>query len=320
MDWLVRCSDYNITVHIIAGNHDILRSGQFTTSPLDIISSADIPNVYVYKKINTIHLDRMSITFLPFRDRRSFNTDANSEALSVLKSQLPYELASIDNDSIKILVGHLALEGAIPVGFELDELANELHCPLTMFKGYDYVWMGHVHKFQIMSENPHIAHIGSMDISDFGETDQKKYIAIINSNKELEYVEIPTRPLKNIVIKLPDNSNNINQFLEEEISKINHLDKSIVKLSILLPTNASYCIDRSSLEKLIYKNGAFHVSKISEERTFSSLKKQISEKIDNSVNEFAAIKTYSSFIEEQLREDFIKAACDVVREYKENIK
>ena len=322
LDWLRKCSDYNIAVHIIVGNHDILRSGQFTTSPLDIIASTDIENIFVYKRTTTLSLEGMGITFMPFRDRRSFNTDENSTALTMLKSQLPYEVTSIDNTSLKVLIGHLALEGAIPVGYELDELSNELFCPLDMFKGYDIVLMGHVHKFQIMSEVPYIGHIGSMDISDFGEMDHKKYIALIDPKAEskVKYLELPTRPLKNIVIQLPEIDANATSYIEGEVAKLGPLNNHIVKISIILPGNASYAIDRNILEKAMYKAGVFHVSKISEERTFTSLKKQINETIDNTVNELSAIKTYASLVEETLREDFVSLASLIVQEYKENVK
>jgi DNA repair protein SbcD/Mre11 len=322
LDWLRKCSEYNISVHVIAGNHDILRSGQFTTSPLDIISSAEIDKVFVYKRINTLHLDGVGITLMPFKDRRTFNTDVNSEALDTLKAQLPYEVASIDDTSLKMVVGHLALEGSIPVGFELDDLANELFCPLDMFKGYDYVWMGHVHKFQIMSEKPHIAHIGSMDISDFGETDHTKYIVIVDPRKEekFRYVALPTRKLNHITIQLPEVECNATQFVEEQIAKLGKLDNTILKVSIVLPGNASYSIDRTAIETSMYKSGAFHVSKISEERKFTSLKKQINQAIDNTVNELSAIRTYSTTIEEVLRDEFISLASEIVQEYKENSK
>jgi DNA repair protein SbcD/Mre11 len=322
LDWLRKCSDYNISVHVIAGNHDILRSGQFTTSPLDIVSAAEIPNIYVYKRITTLHLEGIGITFLPFRDRRSFNTDVNSEAVKLLKSQLPYEVTSIGDDCLKVLIGHLALEGSIPVGYELDDLANELFCPLDMFNGYDHVWMGHVHKFQVMSEEPYIAHIGSMDISDFGEIDHKKYIAVVDPRKKekFRYIELPTRTLKHVTIQLPENETNATKFVEEELKKIGSFGDSIVKLSVILPGNGSYALDRNAIEKTIYNSGAFHVSRISEERKFTSLKKQINQTIDNTVNEMSAIKTYSSLVEEVMRDDFINLASLIVQEYKENLK
>ena len=140
-----------------------------------------------------------AFTIAPFRDRKSFGSPSNSEAINILRETFTYELASIPITYKKIMIGHLAIEGSIPVGDEIDDMANELFCPLDMFNGYDYVWMGHVHKPQIMKKsNPYIAHIGSMDISNFGETDQKKYIVIINCDsgvKDFDIEYLPTRPL-----------------------------------------------------------------------------------------------------------------------------
>lgn len=321
IDWLKKCSEYSISVHIIVGNHDILRSGQFTSSALDIVTASEISGVFVYKKINTLHLENIGITFLPFRDRRSFNTDINSEAIKLLKQKIPYEASSINNSSNKILIGHFALEGSIPVGYELDELSNELFCPLDMFNCYDYVWMGHIHKFQIMSENPHIAHIGSLDISDFGESEHKKYVAIFDAKQEnkVNYIEIPTRNLTHLIIQVPELEPDVNQFIDKEISKLDGLKNSIVKLTIMLPDNSPYSINRNDIEKQLNKAGVFHISRISEERKFISLKKQIAENLDNSVNELSAIKTYSTIIDENIREDFVNLASSIVQEYRENI-
>ncbi len=319
IDWLNKCSAYDMSVHIIAGNHDILRSGQNVISPLDIITAADIEDVFIYKKINTVHLDDMGITFVPFRDRRSFDTDLNSKALATIGNQIAYECNGISNTSTKVLLGHLALEGAIPVGFELGELSNELHCPLSMFQGYDYTLMGHVHKFQIMSKDPVIGHIGSLDISDFGEAGHKKYLAIVDSKSDIEYIEVPTRPLRSITLTLPAEVDNA-KFIEDALMQTNGIDRAIVKLSIILPTNSLLAIDKSYFEKLLLKLGAFYVSKISEERTFVSVKKQMAEKLDNAVNEISAIKTYASMIDEGIRDEFITTASNIVQEFKETTK
>ena len=60
-------------------------------------------------------------------------------------------------------------------GEEVDEISNELMCPVEMFKDYDYAFHGHIHTPQVMNRNPHIAHIGSLDISNFGETNRSKF-------------------------------------------------------------------------------------------------------------------------------------------------
>ena len=175
--WLKKCEMNNIEVHIIAGNHDIKRTGIQYKSFLDLISAAELPSVTVYKHVNTIFKNGVGFTLFPFRDRSSLDGRTEAEALYKISSTLSYELASIPQEYDKVLIGHLALKGSIFVGDEFDNLANELMCPLNLFRGYDYVWMGHVHKPQVRRrKKQHIAHIGSLDISDFGETDHKKIV------------------------------------------------------------------------------------------------------------------------------------------------
>lgn len=322
IEWLRVCTSYDISVHIIAGNHDILRSGQFYFSPLDVISMACIDNVYVYKNVSTIYLNNIGITLLPFRDRRSFNTDSNTVAVAKLATQLNYELASIPLHYPKVLIGHLAIEGSIPVGYELDELANELFCPINIFKGYDITLMGHVHKYQVLSENPYAAHIGSMDISDFGEADHKKYIAILDPSKKdlVSYVEIPTRSLQQITIAVSANTTNVMLFLQQELDKLSIKKDSIVRVNIKLNDVSSYSINRSIIEKYLYNKGVYHVCRITEEREFVARTINQEDKFDTTVNEVSAIKMYASSVEEQYRNDFVNLANSVINEYKQTSK
>jgi len=312
IDWLQECSHENKNVHIIYGNHDFLRSGQFYSSPLEIVSAARIENVFVYSRNATVHWDDISITFMPFRDRKSFDLASNAEALDKLKKQIPYHLSSMPLDSKKVLIGHLALEGSIPIGNELDDAINELICPLSYFEGYDYVLMGHVHKFQILQQKPLIGHIGSMDISNFGEEDQEKFIAILDDNSEIEFVKIPTRKVKNLTIEIPEDSDPM-VFIEKEIRNSN-LDKSITKVSLKVPSKLSPFIDRKKIEDMLYSNGVFHNTKISEEKKTEVIETN-KIKLENDVNEFSAIQMYASSLDKEIQEDFINFASEIVKEY-----
>src|ERR1035437_3341678 len=49
MSWLKKCQVHEVNVHIIVGNHDVLRSGFVYISPLDIITEADMEGITVYK-------------------------------------------------------------------------------------------------------------------------------------------------------------------------------------------------------------------------------------------------------------------------------
>lgn len=322
ISWLKKCTDSDIDVHIVAGNHDVLRSGQFYMSALDIISAADMDGVFIYKYMSTFHTPGASFTLMPFRDRRSFNVESNAAALKLMQDKMPYELSGIDLPQAKVVIGHLAIEGSIPVGDEIDDMTNEIFCPVSMFKGYDYVWMGHVHKPQIMSKAPYVAHIGSMDLSDFSESDHDKVIVVFDPKHSQPYkhLEIPTRPLNQISVSVPASIIETTDYVIKELKDKNKdLTKSIVRLNISLENSDVMNVDRASIEKCLNDLGAFHICRINEERKVSPIKKSAAtEGIDSTVNESTAIKMYADAnVDVSIKNDFIALANQIVKECSE---
>jgi DNA repair exonuclease SbcCD nuclease subunit len=323
ISWLKSCQAHGITTHIILGNHDCLRSGSVYTSPLDILSEAELEGVNVYKDIDTIFIDTAAFTLVPFRDRKSFYVGSNAEAVKLIRDSLVYELASIPETYHKLLIGHLAIEGSIPVGDEIDDLTNELFCPFDMFKGYDHVWMGHVHKPQVMKKKkPYIAHIGSMDISNFGETDQKKHIVIfdcINYEWDIEY--LPTRPLQKIVINVPKDTEDTTDYVIKQIKKAGVEEKGIIRIEVALTSPDLKSVNKSIIDKFLIKNGAFTVNGISESKKISLIKKDDENTIDTEMDETAAIKTYAiAHVEEENRQNFIDLSLDILGQFRAESK
>jgi exonuclease SbcD len=322
--WLKKCQAYDVHVHIILGNHDMLRSGMVFTSSLDIITEMDLEGIDVYKDINTILIGSSAFTLMPFRDRKSFSCNSNAEALSLLRDTLVYELASAPVTYKKILVGHLAIEGSIPIGDEIDDMANELFCPVDMFKGYDYVWMGHVHKPQVMKKGkPYVAHVGSMDISNFGETDHKKYIVIVDCDGgsfDIEY--LPTRPLKKLAISVPKDTADPTAYVIEQIKKdVHDFNRAIVKVEVSLTSPDLKSVNKSNIEKYLSEQGAFNVTNISESKKVALVKKDSNNIIDTKMDVASAIKTYAqTYVDASQRDDFIELAMDIYSTYKAEAK
>ena len=320
MSWLKKCEVNDVAVDVIYGNHDILRSGQFQTSVLDVIAEADIRNVTVYNSIDTILCDGVGFTLMPFRDRRSFNVEKNTDALNILKEKLVYESADIPPQYKKVLIGHFALEGSIYVGDEIDDAANEIFCPVDMFHDYDYVWMGHVHKPQVMSKaKPYVAHIGSMDRSDMGESDHSKIIVFFDPQMDgcFREIEIPVRPLEKIVVKIPAETEDTTQFVLQAIrdEKLN-LKKGIVKVEVQLLGQELLSIDRKEVEALLMQEGVHHIASFSETKKISLLKKK-DDSISHSTTESSAIREWGKkFVEEGSREKFVALAEKIRSELK----
>ena len=324
LSWLKKCQVHDVNVHIIIGNHDILRSGFNYTSPLDIITEVDMELIHVYKDINTIIIGTSAFTLVPYRDRKAFSVGSNAEAVAIVRDSLVYELASIPATYRKVLIGHLAIEGSIPVGDEIDDLTNELFCPLDMFKGYDYVWMGHVHKPQVMQKkNPYIAHIGSMDISNFGETDHKKHIVVFNCSEEngwaAEY--LPTRPLQKITISVPKDTVDTTEYVLDQIKKAGIQERGIVRVEIALTTPELKSVNKNIIDKYLMASGAFTVNGISESKKINLIKKDNNNTIDNKMDIVAAIKTYAqTYVEDMHRAAFIELAMEIHNQFKAEAK
>jgi exonuclease SbcD len=323
VSWLKKCQIYNVNVHIIIGNHDILRSGNIISSPLDIIIEAELENVFVYKIIDTITIDKSAFTFLPFFDRKSLGTNSNSVALSLLKDALTYEIACIPLTYHKVIIGHLAIEGSIPIGDEIDDITNELYCPLDMFAGYDYVWMGHVHKPQILSKIPLISHIGSMDISNFGETNQQKYIVVFNCETG-EYIKeiLPTRPMKKVQISIPENTDDTTAYVIDFLDKNGEVyDKSITRVEITLESSNLLSVNKALLEKHLQSKGVFCIAGISESKKTVQVKKDKNNILDTQMDVVSAIKTYANaYVPEKERAKFIDLSTSIYNSYKAEVK
>jgi DNA repair exonuclease SbcCD nuclease subunit len=276
MGWLKDCEKNNINVHIIEGNHDIIRTGSIFQSALDIIPAVEFPHVRVYKNFTNVVLNDVHFTFLPYRDRRLYDAASMEDALKMIKNELNVVTENIkQNNMIRIAVGHLALKGSLYVGDEIDDFANEIFCPLDMFNLFDYVWMGHIHKPQVLLNNDkkYIAHIGSMDKSDFGkaETDHDKVIVLLDTDNYdfFTHIQIPTRSLHKISISVPpekDTTDYVINFLHK-FDKDKPIKDAIVSVDITLNGNSVPNVNRDKILQYLYDScGAYNIVKIVESR------------------------------------------------------
>jgi exonuclease SbcD len=315
IEFLKRLEVRNIDVDIIAGNHDIKRTGSHYKSFLDLITAAELPTVRIHKYVSTVVKNNVGFTLLPFRDRRSLDCKTDKEAFEKISSLLTYERESIPNNCDRVLIGHLALKGSIFVGDEFDNEANELMCPLSMFEGYDYVWMGHVHKPQVRLKKPYIAHVGSLDISDFGETDHKKIVVLYDTSIPERFTEIvvPSRPLQRLQIDVPEGFTSTNYVVDQvkALHKKNPLTNAIVKVEVKLLDEDAENIDRSIVSEIIKELGAYHICNLSESRNISVVPITSQHNIDNKIDTKVAIKVWSEhdeFEDDEEKSEYVDLA------------
>lgn len=328
MRWLKLCERANIEVHIVMGNHDILRSGQYVVSALDLVSELELQSANVYKSVTRIELENFTLVFIPFRDKRMYDVKTKEQALA----RLAEEIAAVTkqaSDKPKIAIGHLALEGSLSVGDEISDQLNELYVPPEMFEWFDYVWMGHIHHPQVIQHHkPYAAHIGSLDRSDFSRTEVEhgKIAILLDSGVKNNFVEIdlPTRALRPLKIDVPPGKDSTEFVINELclLDKKASIKDAIVRLEIQLNGPELDDVDREKVESYLKNNlEVHHICNFSESRALSMLQIDIEDAFDNTmqigdtINKWA--ETRDHFENEQERDEFKAAAHEIYKAYEE---
>jgi len=174
-------------------------------------------------------------------------------------------------------------------------------------------------------KNPYIAHIGSMDISNFGETDHKKFIVDISLHQEIDpdtseiwsTKYLPTRNLKKVNIVVPKDTEDSTNYVLEELKKIDAWDKSIVRVEVSLSAPELKSINKSSIESYLTSQGVFNVTGISESKKIALVKRDNNNTIDTKMDVTSAIKTYAqTYVDATMRDAFTELAMEIYSSYK----
>lgn len=191
-----RLSDAGIPFYMIAGNHDFPKVA--STVPIHrIFEHLENVNIYFNEAYSTIDLDSCTLHIVPH-----INTGEKlNEEIGKIKIT--------DTSKPNILMMHLSMpfgqEDEIELGggvFPADKLA--------ILKHFDYVALGHWHRFNHMKEYGNVYYSGSPDKMDLGEIDHAKgYLAVEINGKGLnvEFRELPTREMIKVTVRDCDKKN-----------------------------------------------------------------------------------------------------------------
>jgi len=213
-----RLADRQIPTVLLVGNHD--RHSQ-TGNSLSIYRSLGVPGFIVGDRLETHKIRTKSggiqIICLPWLTRSAMLTKAETEGLSVeavgkellkrLELVIEAEVRQLDPELPTILLGHLMADRAT-VGAERFLAAGVgFTVPLSLLARpeVDYVALGHVHKHQILCQDPPIVYPGSIERVDFGEENEEKgyvWLEIAKKQISFEFCVLPARPFRTIEVDL----------------------------------------------------------------------------------------------------------------------
>jgi DNA repair protein SbcD/Mre11 len=196
-----RLSARGIPFFLLIGNHDLPNAvGRATT--MEIFDTLSVPCIQVANKPGIYKVQtpggEIQIAALPWvrrsallskEDTRSMDfNQINQRLQEVLTGIIADQITKLDPGLPSILAAHiwvmnasLGSEKSMSIGQEHMLLLSSLAHP-----AFDYVALGHIHKGQVLNENPPVVYSGSLERLDFGDEEIEKgfYVVNIETDKE----------------------------------------------------------------------------------------------------------------------------------------
>jgi len=260
----------NIPLIIVVGNHDNpLSFGK--AHALEIFGQLPVSGFYVISQPTSLTIQTKSgpvqIVGIPWPSRTTVALQAHHAHSSVteLASYISASVGTIikqiaeqlDPTIPAVLAGHLTVSTGIFSGSEKRAIygTDPILLPSQLaLAPFDYVALGHLHRYQNL--NPHgypaIIYSGSPERIDFGERKEDKGFCIVTIHKkgttDHVFIKTPTRPFVQLDVNLNATQSQTEQIIAEIKKHPQIHEETVLKIVYHLPVNCKDRVDITAIQ------------------------------------------------------------------------
>jgi len=255
-----RLATSGIPVFLLIGNHDLPNAVGRATST-EIFDTLAVKNVYVSNRpeVYTIPTGngKIQIVSLPWLKRSALLTreetknltfeQINQKMQQILTDVIAARAGELDPELPSILAAHVWVAGS-RVGSESSMTIGQEHALMlsnVAHPAFDYIALGHIHKHQVLSENPPVVYAGSLEWLDFGEADDEKGFYLVEIGEKdgtggrpvsFEFHPVAGRRFLTIDVNIePADADPTATVLKAIAERVDEVKDAVVRLSINLP-------------------------------------------------------------------------------------
>ncbi|PIP21861.1 MAG: nuclease SbcCD subunit D [Candidatus Nealsonbacteria bacterium CG23_combo_of_CG06-09_8_20_14_all_40_13] len=324
---IYKLSQLNIPTVLLVGNHDLPTSlGKANT--LDIFYTLKINNVYVSRQPEILEIPirhqpgKIQVLTLPWITKNLFlsvelvhksSKQLNEIILLKIKEKLKQLYAKINSKYPAILTAHASVEGATFGSEQQVTLGTDVVVPKSYLKNkhIQYVALGHLHKKQVLDENPLMVYCGSVDRVDFGEEKEDKGFCLVkiqlekNNQTSFQFEKLPSRKFINIEININPEDADPTLTAVKEINKYQIKD-AVVKVLINLTHEQFNQIVQSEIEKAL--STAAFIASISKEARKEKINKMLYSDEIASLTPMQWVEKYLELKKDKKKEEVLDTA------------
>ncbi|KPL85906.1 metallophosphoesterase family protein [Herpetosiphon geysericola] len=327
--------DRGIPVFILVGNHDVSAAAGkahsveiFDTLAIDGVTIADRLGIHTIET----RAGSIQIVAVPWISRHAILTkddirelpfaELEAELLRRVGAWLEQVPERLRGDLPAILTFHGTVSNATYGAERSVMLGNDLILPPSLLAqpGIQYVALGHIHRYQVLSQNPPMIYPGSIERIDFSEETEQKQVVIVeieNNWEDATFQPIPVHPRPFVTIKVDvTGSSDPMERVAQAMSK-RDLAGAVVRLLISAAAEQRPQLDEAELRRLLEAAETHVIASIAidAKRSERTRYAAVASELNEGLTPRRALEIYleSSNISATRREHMLKAADALIK-------